>query len=220
MRLSDLKIGDTVSLLTIFTIILLIPSVLSAQKAGSKTAVKAEESVSGSGFESKDYDLGLVLGLWLPGTIDVEGVSLDKTAGPLFRAFADAYLMPKFAVGAYFNYSSATLEYGTLSASADFYEFGIALKPRFFASPVVAVKPGLNIGYRKSTRERLPGESLYAETDSDGLGLNLSVEIQYLIDSDYIVFFEGGFLSQPTGGNADASVTWAPIIYIAAGICF
>jgi hypothetical protein len=130
MCFSDLKVGTAVTLLTIFTVILLIPSVVSAQKAGSKTAVKAEESAAGGGFEAKEYDLGLVLGLWMPGTIDVEGVSLDKTAGPLFRAFADAYLMPKFAVGAYFNYSSATLEYGTLSASADFYEFGIALKPR------------------------------------------------------------------------------------------
>jgi hypothetical protein len=222
MRFTDLKVGTAVSVLTVFTIILLIPSVVSAQKAGSKTAVKAEESAAAGGFETKDYDIGLVLGLWLPGTIAVEDIDLDKSAGPLVRVFVDAYLMPKFAVGGYFNYSTATLEYSPLSleADADFYEFGIALKPRFLVSPVVAIKPGLNIGYRKSSREKLAGESAATETDSDGLGLNLSVEIQYLVDSDYIVFFEGGFLSQPTGGNADADVTWAPILYIAAGICF
>jgi len=146
MRFLHLKKIFTVSLLTVFTVLLLIPSEGFTQKSAAKKSVKAEEPVSEGGFESREYDLGLVLGLWLPGTIDVEGVSLDKTAGPLFRAFADAYLMPKFAVGAYLNYSSATLEYGTLSASANFYEFGMALKPRFFASPVVAVKPGLNIG--------------------------------------------------------------------------
>jgi len=220
MRFSNLKTILTVSLATVFTVLLLIPSDGFAQKSAAKKTVKAEEPVSGGGFESRGYDFGLVLGLWLPGTIDVEGVSVDKTAGPLFRAFADAYLMPKFAMGAYFNYSSATMEYKTVSASADFYEFGISLKPRFITSPQVAIKPGLNIGYRKSTRELYPGESIYAETDADGMGLNLSVEIQYLVDSDYIVFFEGGFLSQPTGGNADASVTWAPILYIAGGICF
>ncbi len=216
MSLSDFKNRFTISLLTIFTILLFLSSTAFAQKGG----VKAEETYSGGGFEAKQYDIGLVLGLWLPGTIAVEDIDLDKSAGPLIRVFADAYLMPKFAVGGYFNYSTATLEYTPLSleADADFYEFGISLKPRFLVSPVVAVKPGLNIGYRKSTRENLGGET--AETDSDGLGLNLSVEVQYLADSDYIVFFEGGFLSQPTGGNADASVTWAPIIYLAAGICF
>lgn len=209
MRFSDFKIKLTVSILTFFTILLFVSSDVFAQ---SKT--------SNNGFESKEYDLGIVLGLWLPGTIDVEGVSLDKTAGPLFRVFADAYLMPKFAVGGYFNYSSDDVEYGNYSAAANFYEFGISLKPRFIASPVVAVKPGLNIGYRKSTRERLAIEPATTETDADGLGLNLSLEIQYLIDNDYIVFFEGGFLSQPAGGNADADVTWAPIMYIAAGLCF
>jgi len=216
MSLSEFKIRFTVSLLTVLTILLLLTSAGFAQKG----VVKSVEPASGSGFEAKEYDIGIVLGLWLPGTIAVEDIDLDKSAGPLVRVFADAYLMPKFAVGGYFNYSTATLEYSALSleADADFYEFGIALKPRFLVSPVVAIKPGLNIGYRKSTRENLGGET--AETDADGLGLNLSVEVQYLVDSDYIIFFEGGFLSQPTGGNADADVTWAPIIYLAAGICF
>lgn len=219
MSFSDLKIKCTVPLLIIFTILLFVSSDVFAQKKKVKTETdNTNDSVSG--FEAKAYDIGFALGLWLPGTISIEDVDLDKSAGPLFRAFADAYLMPKFAVGAYFNYSSATLEYGKYEVDADFYEFGVSLKPRFIVSPVVALKPGLNIGYRKSTREKLAGESATTDTDIDGLAVNLSIEIQYLINNDYIVFFEGGFLSQPTGGDSDADVTWAPIIYIAAGICF
>lgn len=151
------------------------------------------------------------------GTIDIEGIEVDKDPGLLFRAFADSYVVPKFAVGCFFNYSSVTLSYGTESVDGDFYEFGIAMKPRFFLSPVVAVKPGLNIGYRKGSIESYsPG----MDTETDGLGVNMSVEFQYLMDNDYILLFEGGFLTQPTGGNDDASVTWAPIPYFSIGLCF
>jgi len=46
------------------------------------------------------------------------------------------------------------------------------------------------------------------------------IELQYLIGSDYTVFGDFGFLTQPTGGNDVADITWAPIFYIAGGICF
>ena len=61
-------------------------------------------------FEEKEFDIGAAAGVWLPGTISIEDLDLDKSAGLLVRVFGDAYLMPKFAVGAYFNYSTATLE--------------------------------------------------------------------------------------------------------------
>ena len=120
--------------------------------------------------------------------------------------------MPKFAVGAYFNYSSFTASYGGYDADADFYEFGIALKPRFILNATTAVKPGLNIGYRKLSVE--------GYDDADGLGLNLSIEVQFMLEGGYVFFIDGGFLSQPAGGNDDVDITWAPIVYLAAGIVF
>lgn len=172
------------------------------------------------GFESREYDIGICGGLWLPGSIDIEDVDVDKENGLLIRAIADMYISPKFAVGGYFNYSMFSVSKDSYEADANLYEFGFAFKPRLILSPQTALKPGLNIGYRKSTREKLDIEPSGVETDADGLGINVSIEFQYLLDGGYIFFVDGGFLSQPAGGNDDADVTWAPILYICAGVVF
>jgi hypothetical protein len=148
-------------------------------------------------FEQKEYDIGAAAGIWFPGTITIEDVDVDKTAGLLVRVFGDAYLMPKFAVGAYFNYSSAQLEKNpvtTLTSNATFWELGIALKPRFVLSPTIALKPGLYIGYRNSTRDKIAGfDSPDTDVSADGLGLNLSVELQILLNGGYIFFSRAVF---------------------------
>ncbi|MBP7603061.1 MAG: outer membrane beta-barrel protein [Spirochaetes bacterium] len=172
-------------------------------------------------FEEKEFDIGAAAGVWLPGTISIEDLDLDKSAGLLVRVFGDAYLMPKFAVGAYFNYSTATLEKNSIEVDATFWELGIALKPRFVLSPTVALKPGLNVGYRNSNRDRVAGfDDPDDDLSADGLGLNLSIELQILLEGGYIFFVEGGFLSQPAGGTDDVDVTWAPIMYLAGGVAF
>lgn len=169
-------------------------------------------------FTGKEYEIGLEGGVWLPGTIDIEDANVDKSAGPLIRVFADMYVAPKFLVGGYLNYSTATVEYAGYEADADFFELGIAFKPRFLLSPTTALKPGLNIGYRQSKRDRLDVESPDVETDADGLAVNLSVELQFKLTGGYVFFIDGGFLTQPSGGNDDADVTWGPILYLCAGI--
>lgn len=208
-------------------IILSAMSLLSSAgySAPKKTAAKKDESkASGAGFEkfkSKKYDIGFSAGFWLPGTIDIEDVSVDKDIGPLIRIFADSYINPKFAVGGYFSYSTAVISYESVEADADFLELGISFKPRFFIEPDIAVKPGLNIGYRIAQRELLIGyESSDTDTSSQGLGVNLSVELQFMQPGDYIFFVEGGFITQPSGGNSDADVTWGPILYLTCGIAF
>lgn len=208
MRTSIFKTRCFISLVSMFTVLMMVPAVLHAAKATVKKAEVVEETSESNSLEAKNYDIALEVGAWLPGSINVEGYDASKDMSLLFRAFADAYLMPKFAVGCYFNYTSATVE----DVDGTFVEFGISLKPRFFMSPVVAIKPGLNIGYRNTSVE--------GQDSADGLGVNLSVELQYLIGSDYTVFGDFGFLTQPTGGNDVADITWAPIFYIAGGICF
>ncbi len=178
--------------------------------------VPAGANAAAKSFEEKNFDIGIGAGMWFPGTIDIEGTDVDKTGGLLARVFADAYLMPKFAVGAYLNYSSSELEYGGEDVDFTMYEFGVALKPRFLLSPSIALKPGLNIGYRYTEVDI----TAPIDTSADGLGLNLSVELQFLLDGGYIFFIEGGFLSQPAGGTDDVDVTWAPIMYLAGGIVF
>lgn len=228
MHLSKKEISLTVLCFIIITLMMIAPSGLfakgghsassdydtdtTATKTYNKSPVVSKEPVNSAKFDAKNYDFGISVGMWTGGTVTIEDLDVDKDPGLLFRGFADAYLIPKFAVGCFFNYSSVDASYESYSASGDIYEFGISMKPRFFISPVVAIKPGLNLGYRKGQLE--------GQDSITGLGINLSVELQYMMDADYILFFEGGFLSQPTGGNADVSVTWAPIIYFSAGLCF
>jgi len=206
----------------IFTVTILSSAGNSApKKTTEKKVIPVETPYSTEKFETKQYDIGFSAGFWLPGTITIEDVDVDKKIGPLVRIFYDSYINPKFAVGAYFNYSSAVISYDTLEADADFLEFGFALKPRFFIGPDMALKPGLNLGYRMANRELLIGyESPDTNTESKGLGVNLSVELQFMQNDDYIFFIESGFLSQPTGGNSDADVTWGPILYITCGLTF
>ena len=174
-------------------------------------------SAEKANLESREYDYGIAAGIWLGGTIDQDDLELDKDPGPLFKVFADMYVAPKFAVGAYGSYSTTTLSYAGIEADATMWELGVTMKAKFLASPDLAIKPGLGIGYRSADRDKLyAGEN----TSVDGLAVNMSLEFQFPIQGGYILFAETGFLSQPTGGNSDADVTWAPIFYLMAGIAF
>ncbi len=168
---------------------------------------------------SKEYDLGITLGMWFPGTISIEDVDVDKGGSLFLRAFADMYVAPKFAVGIFGNYSKFTIKedyYIPDGVDCTTYEFGMSLKPRILLSPGVALKPGLNIGYRNVKTESIG----YSDTTADGMGIDLSVELQIALEGGYIFHIDGGFLSQPVGGTDDADVTWAPIMYLGVGITF
>ena len=159
-------------------------------------------------LKSKEYDLGLMAGMWMGGTIWVDGFELDKDASMLFRGFVDAYLIPKLAMGAYFNFSPYSMEYADITI----FEFGGSIKPRFFIKEDLALKPGINFGYRTASSDP-------EGFDMDGFGVNLSVEIQKALET-MILSIEGGFLSQPVGGNEAWDISWAPIMYIGAGVTF
>lgn len=157
-------------------------------------------------LESKTFDLGISSGYWFGGNVVIQGFDVEKDGAFLLRVFGDSYLMPKFGVGAYFNFSPYSQE----GVDITMFEFGAALKPRFFLAPDVAIKPGLNIGYRFTTSD-------IEAAEINGLGINASVEIQKSLPG-VILFGEFGFLSQPSGGNADIEVTFAPIFYFTAGV--
>ena len=157
-----------------------------------------------------DIDIAFSGNIWFPGTIDVEGVDVDKNLGFLIRGFIDSYVAAQIAFGAYINLAQPEVERGGTSESVDMYEFGVSIKYKVASMPL---KIGLNIGYRIM-------ESDYFNDDVDGMGLNLSVEYQLGSPGSFRPFIEAGFLSQPTGGNDAVSVSWAPIIYAGAGIVF
>jgi hypothetical protein len=163
---------------------------------------------------SRTSDFGIVGGLWLGGDIDLAAFSatIEKESGFMARVFYDSYVVEKLAVGAYANYSSASFK--GITNTASLIEFGAAIKARFpLAEGAAALVPGLNIGYRIISVD-IPNVK-----DTKGMGLNLSVAVQFA-SKGFIPFVETGFWAQPTGGNKDTDVTWAPILYIAGGIAF
>jgi len=159
-------------------------------------------------FEGRSLDVGVTAGYWFGGNVVIQGVDVDKDGAFLLRLFADSYLVPKLAFGGYFNFSP----YSQAGVSITMFEFGASIKPKFILAPDLAIKPGLNLGYRFTTSDFGPAEI-------SAFGINLSVEVQKSLSS-VIVFGEFGFLAQPSGGNSDVEVTFAPIFYVAGGIAF
>jgi len=164
-------------------------------------------------FRNKSFDLGIEGGIWFSGDVyfSLPDEYYTKDSSFLFRAFFDAYVIPQLSFGAFANYSS--VEFGDLDVSGTILEFGVSIKPRFFLTPTVAFKPGLNIGYRTLSSSDL-------SEDAEGLGVNLSLELQFDVGGSIIPFIDAGFLSQPTGGNEAMDITWGPIVYVAGGIAF
>jgi len=163
--------------------------------------------------DARNTDIGLGAGIWFPGTVDIEGEDVDKNMSFLVRLFIDSYIVQQFAVGAYFNYSNPEFEWGPYEEEAEMYELGVALKYRLLLGNSLPLKIGLNVGYRNMDADA-------PIDDIQGLGINMSAELQFSATSGITPFIEGGFLTQPAGGNDDADVTWAPIFYVAGGIVF
>jgi hypothetical protein len=159
-------------------------------------------------LEGKTLDVGVTAGYWFGGNVVIQGFDVDKDGAFLLRLFADSYLMPKLALGGYFNFSPYSQE----GISITMFEFGASIKPKFLLAPDLAIKPGLNFGYRFTTSD-------IDVAEISAFGINLSVEVQKSL-STVIVFGEFGFLAQPSGGNSTVEVTFAPIFYVAGGIAF
>lgn len=170
--------------------------------------VAAPIQLQAQDLSNREYDFGVTAAYWMDGNIVIQGTDFDKDSAFLLRAFGDFYVVPKFAMGFFFNYSPYT-QSGT---DVNFYEFGGAFKLKFLLQKDLALKPGINIGYRFTSAD-------VEVAEIDALGVNLSIELQKALDN-MMIFGEFGFLSQPSGGNSDVEVTFAPIIYIGGGIAF
>ena len=182
-------------------------------------------SVSAIELEEKTYEMGIAAGILLPGDVYVSlhGDDVDRNANIMIRGFIDSYVVPKLALGAYVNFGTLNLEedidigfwgedeeYRIEKSGVVILELGGAIKHRFIASPNVAIKPALNIGYRR----------FFGETDFstwNALGINGSCEFQYRIGTNLLGYLEAGFLSQPSGGNVDTDITFDPTFYFLLG---
>ncbi len=166
------------------------------------------------GTGGSNNEFGISAGFWLSGDINVWNEYIDfdvtKESSLMVRAILDTYVAEKLCVGLYGNYSPFTVE----DQDGTMIEIGGSIKPKLMLNPTIVCKPGLNIGYRKISADQDQVD------DIEALGVNLSIELQFLSESDYTFYIDGGFLAQPAGGNDYVDATFGPIMYILGGISF
>lgn len=169
----------------------------------------------------KPFDFGISGGMILPGTISVGGIDVSTSMTPFFKAHFDAYLVEKLSMGLYASYLTLSMDnIDGISIpenmdGASGFEIGGSIKPCFKLSPTVAMKPGIEFGYRHIN----PEMSDDSGSDISGFALNAVVAIKFKAGG-ISPFIAPGFLAQPAGGNEFDDVTWAPIFTISGGIEF
>jgi hypothetical protein len=184
-------------ILSSIVLLLLVPGTLAGQET----------------FPARTHDFGLSAGFLFEGSAyfaEADEYSAH-TEAVMVRIFYDRFIMEQLAFGVFGQTALTDFPRYTTDSGATLIEAGFSIKPRFFIGEKMAVKPGLNVGYRlyEADEEFVAG---------DGLGLNLGVEFQYDMGMAFLPFGEIGFLSQPWGGNEDTDITYDPILYLQVGI--
>ena len=157
-----------------------------------------------------------MVGFVLEGEVYVGGdfdVSVDTEQGFISRAQVDRSVSDFFKVGLYFNYISFDF---AGSGEATIITPGITLKAPIKIDKNVELRLGIGFGYQRSSAE-VGG---YEVDDIQGFDIAPISELWVKIDKDISVLFIISAFSQPVGGNDDASVSWAPIPFIAGGFEF
>lgn len=160
----------------------------------------------------RTWGLGLKAGPLMPGTVSVEDVDVDTEMGYVLSANADYIVTPKFSMGAYILRASTSAE--DFDADASVLGMGALLKVRIGDPNGVQFRPGFAVGYQLSDVDDSAAE------DVKGLGLAAVGELAFPLSDSLFGVAEVSFISQPTGGNDDVEVAWAPILYFAAGLEF
>ncbi len=158
----------------------------------------------------ESYGFNVKAGGLFSGTVNVEGFEVDTKMSPIFKAEFDGILVPKLSMGAYLLFSPVGIKdidekFNTLS-------IGFTIKPRFTVNESVQIRPGLAVGYNRINNDDVMGDP------SKGLNVGFQFEVMKPINEKTGVVGELGFFSQPAGGNEDADVTFAPIVYLMVGI--
>jgi len=148
-------------------------------------------------------------GILLPGTVTVEGYDGDTNLGWIVNTAFDAMVAEKLSMGGYFFYSGTSEAESGEDLSANIMSIGGTLKGRFALRSGVQLRPGVIFAYQITTGD--------AFDDVNGLNVGFTFEAVFPLKDYNAIVAELGFTTQPSGGNADADVTWAPIFYLTVG---
>ncbi len=166
--------------------------------------------------DAKKNEYGFSVGLLSGGDVYVAEFdqNFDLESGVSILAFYDFFITPGFAIGINGNFALPYL--ALFDENVTFYELALALKPRFSLSDKVSYKPGFNLGYRIIASDELSEDGGAIQ----GLGLNLTNELQFHISKGFTPFLDVGFITQAAGGNDEFNATFSPLIVIRVGLAF
>ena len=160
--------------------------------------------------QNQSWNMNFKGGIMLPGTVTIEGNDVDTEMGWIINTAYDAMVAEKFSMGGYLFYSGIESEYGD---AANILTIGGAFKGRFTMQSGTQIRPGLILAYQMTSGD--------AFDDVNGLNVGFTLEVAFPLKKKYTAIVgELGFTSQPSGGNEDADVTWAPIFYLTVGYEF
>jgi len=161
--------------------------------------------------QSQTWNMNFKGGIMLPGTVTIEGLGdFDTDMGWIANIAYDALVAEKVSMGGYFFYAGVTTEES--DESANILTIGGTVKGRFTLSSGTQIRPGLILAYQMTSGS--------AFDDVKGLNVGFTGEVAFPLKDKKAVVAELGFTSQPSGGNSDADVTWAPIFYLTVGYEF
>jgi hypothetical protein len=148
----------------------------------------------------------------LPGTVYVEPYEWDTGAGFGLSAALDYAIVPRLSAGLLLQYTS--VGFTEVDVTGKTIGFGGTLKVLVGDPRKVHFKVGATVMYQLDS---LDG----ADTDdARGLGVGAIAEVLYPVSPRLCAVGQLGFTSQPSGGNSDAEVTWAPLFFVGAGVAF
>jgi hypothetical protein len=188
---------------------------MKAMRVGLLCMVLVVLSISAGNAQEQQWSLTFKGGLLMPGGVTIEGRDFDTNMGLLWNAYFDAMVAPKFSIGGFLQ-----MAFPSVTALGDDYgvtvtTIGATMKGRFPLQSGWILRPGLAFGYQMTSTDAPNADGV------NGLGVGGMFEIiKPLANSKNALVGELGFITQPSGGNSDADVTWGPIFYFAFGYQF
>jgi hypothetical protein len=156
----------------------------------------------------ESWRIGIVAGLLTGGDVYIDGHHADSDAGFMLQGTWDSLIAAGFSVGLYGLLASSEVK----NDEVRLYSLGATLKKGFGDRAGMQFRLGLNLGYQILSPD--DGHS------TKGLNVGGQAEVALPIGSRLNLLAQLGFISQPAGGNDDADVTFAPILYVGAGLEF
>lgn len=154
------------------------------------------------------WSLGGAVALLLPGEVTVQGTGAGTSTGVTARLQGDYFLGPRLSVAGLVQASSFEVEgYGSTVIG-----LGVGLSVHFGQADQMHLRGTLGLQYQVSSSDAGGGSF-------EGLGVPLNVDLVFPSAGSEL-YATVGFITQPSGGNADYEVTWGPIFYAGVGGAF